>query len=408
MEFEYSHKVRALQERVTSFIQELVLPAESAVHEHNDSNPEAWGPPPIMEDLKSEAKRRDLWNLFLPEDDRGAGLSNLEYAPIAELTGWSPSLAPEALNCSAPDTGNMELLSRFGTPEQQENWLKPLLAGEIRSIFSMTEPDVASSDANNVSLRIDDAGDEWVLNGRKWWSTGALRPDAKLALVMGVTDPDAPLAKRHSLVLVPYGTPGFNIGRSTTVFGFQDRLEGGHAVIDYTDVRIPKENLLGERGSGFAVAQARLGPGRIHHCMRLIGMAERAIAMMTTRAQQRVAFGVPLADQGVIQSWVADARIQVNSARLTVLHAAWRMDTVGNKAARHDVSAAKILVPQVVRDVVDRGIQVFGGAGVSQDYILSYLYATARFLQIADGPDEVHRRSIARAELKASPLFEVM
>lgn len=408
MEFGYSDKVQGLQDRVSSFIKEHVIPAENAFHEYYESNRDTWGPPPIMEDLKAEAKRRDLWNLFLPEDDRGAGLSNLEYAPIAELTGWSPSLAPEALNCSAPDTGNMELLSRFGTPEQQEMWLKPLLAGEIRSIFSMTEPAVASSDANNVSLRIDDAGDRWVLNGRKWWSTAALRPDAKLAFVLGVTDPDAPVGKRHSLVLIPYDTPGIDIVRSTTVFGFQDRHEGGHAVIDYTDVRVPKENLLGERGAGFAVAQARLGPGRIHHCMRLIGMAERAIAMMTARAHQRVAFGVPLAHQGVIQGWLADARIQVNAARLTVLHAAWRMDTEGNKAARHDVAAAKILVPQVAREVVDRGIQVFGGAGVSQDYILSYLYATARFLQIADGPDEVHRRSIARAELKAKPVFEVM
>jgi len=361
----------------------------------------------MMTDLKAEAKRQGLWNLFLPEDDRGAGLSNLEYAPLAELTGWSPLIAPEALNCSPPDTGNMELLSKFGTAAQQEEWLGPLLNGDIRSCFSMTEPDVASSDANNIALSIDQDGDQWVLNGRKWWSTAALRPDCKVSMVMGITDPDAPVGKRQSIVLVPFGTPGMTVVRSTEVLGFEDRHEGGHGVIDFVDVRVPVENLLGERGAGFAVAQARLGPGRLHHCMRLIGMAERAIAMMSGRAQNRIAFGVPLSEQGVVQGWIADARTNVNAARLLVLQAAWRMDNEGNKEARHDIAAAKIMVPQIVKAVVDNGIQLFGGAGVSQDTMLSVLYAQARFLQIADGPDEVHRRSLAGAEFRAEPLLKL-
>lgn len=407
MEFSYSDKVQELQVRVTAFMQERVLPAESTAEAFHASHRDHWGAPPVMQELKAEAKARGLWNLFLPEDSRGAGLSNLEYAPLAELTGWSPFLAPEALNCSPPDTGNMELLSRFGTPEQQERWLKPLLAGEIRSCFSMTEPDVASSDAGNIAMRIDADADEWVVNGRKWWSTSAMRPDCEVALVMGVTDPDAEVGRRHSLVLVPLGTPGTTVVRSTTVFGFEDRHEGGHAVIDFDDVRIPIGSLLGERGAGFAVAQARLGPGRIHHCMRLIGMAERAIAMMTLRARTRAPFGVPLSEQGVVHTWIADARAQVDAARLLVLHAAWRMDRDGNKAARHEIAAAKILVPQVVKEVTDRGIQLFGGAGVSGDTMMSALYAQARFLQIADGPDEVHRRSLARGEFAATPTLDL-
>ena len=407
MEFEYSDKVKDLRHRVVAFMQDNVIPAEPAMDQWYLDHPQEWGAPPQMEAIKAEAKRQGLWNLFLPEDSRGAGLSNLEYAPLAEITGWSPKYGPEALNCSAPDTGNMEILSRYGTPEQQEEWLKPLLAGDIRSCFSMTEPFVASSDANNIELSIGDDGDSWVLNGRKWWSTAALRRENKVALVMGVTDPQAEVGKRHSLVIVPMGTPGLTVMRSTTVFGFDDRHEGGHGVLDYDNVRVPKANLLGPRGGGFAVAQSRLGPGRIHHCMRLIGMAERAVAMMSARAKSRVTWGEPVADQGIFQTWLADSRISIDAARLVVLNAAYRMDTVGNKEARHEIGAAKILVPQAVCDIVDKAIQVFGGAGVSSDFPLSYLYATARILRIADGPDEVHRRSLARAELKRTPLMAV-
>ncbi|EME17525.1 acyl-CoA dehydrogenase family protein [Rhodococcus triatomae] len=404
MDFEYSPKVRDLQSRLTVFMQERVLPAEAVVVEQMASKPDWWGAPPIMADLKAAAKRQGLWNLFLPARE-GAGLTNLEYAPLAELTGWSPTIAPEAVNCNPPDTGNMELLHLFGTPEQKQEWLVPLLDGEIRSCFSMTEPDVASSDANNIRLEIADEGDEWVLTGRKWWSTAALRDDNRVAMVMGVTDPDAPVGSRHSIVLVPMDTPGVEIVRSTTVLGFDDRHEGGHGEIVYNAVRVPKANLLGPRGKGFAVAQARLGPGRIHHCMRLIGMAERAIALMTERARTRVAFGKPLADEGVVQATVADARIAVDAARLTVLRAAWRMDVEGAKAARHDIAAAKVLVPLTVKKIVDDAIQIFGGAGLSQDTPLAMLYSQARFLQIADGPDQVHRRSLARAEFAATPVL---
>jgi acyl-CoA dehydrogenase len=404
MDFEYSPKVRDLQSRLTAFMQDRVLPAEAIAAEQLASKPDWWGAPPIMADLKAAAKRQGLWNLFLPARE-GAGLTNLEYAPLAELTGWSPTIAPEAVNCNPPDTGNMELLHLYGTPEQKQEWLIPLLDGEIRSCFSMTEPDVASSDANNVRLEIADDGDHWVLTGRKWWSTAALREDNRVAMVMGVTDPDAPTGSRHSIVLVPMDTPGVTVVRSTTVLGFDDRHEGGHGEIVYDKVRIPKANLLGPRGQGFAVAQARLGPGRIHHCMRLIGMAERAIALMTDRARTRVAFGKPLADEGVVQATVADARIAVDAARLTVLRAAWRMDVDGAKAARHDIAAAKVLVPLTVKKIVDDAIQIFGGAGLSQDTPLAMLYSQARFLQIADGPDQVHRRSLARAEFAATPVL---
>jgi acyl-CoA dehydrogenase len=404
MDFEYSPKVRDLQSRLTAFMQDRVLPAEAIAAEQLAAKPDWWGAPPIMTDLKAAAKRQGLWNLFLPARE-GAGLTNLEYAPLAELTGWSPTIAPEAVNCNPPDTGNMELLHLYGTPEQKQEWLVPLLDGEIRSCFSMTEPDVASSDANNIRLEIADEGDEWVLTGRKWWSTAALRDDNRVAMVMGVTDPDAPVGSRHSIVLVPMDTPGVEIVRSTSVLGFDDRHEGGHGEIVYNGVRVPKANLLGPRGKGFAVAQARLGPGRIHHCMRLIGMAERAIALMTERARTRVAFGKPLADEGVVQATVADARIAVDAARLTVLRAAWRMDVEGAKAARHDIAAAKVLVPLTVKKIVDDAIQIFGGAGLSQDTPLAMLYSQARFLQIADGPDQVHRRSLARAEFAATPVL---
>lgn len=402
MDFEYSPKVTQLQTRLTAFMQERVLPAEAIAAQQLADKPDYWGAPPIMAELKASAKRQGLWNLFLPARG-GVGLTNLEYAPLAELTGWSPTIAPEAVNCNPPDTGNMELLHLYGTPEQKLQWLIPLLDGEIRSCFSMTEPDVASSDANNVRLEIADEGDEWVLTGRKWWTTAALREDNRIAMVMGVTDPDAAVGSRHSIVLVPMDTPGVEVIRSTSVLGFDDRGEGGHGEIVYAGARVSKANLLGPRGGGFAVAQARLGPGRIHHCMRLIGMAERAIALMAERGRTRVVFGKPLADEGVVQATIADSRIAVDAARLTVLRAAWRMDVEGAKAARHDIAAAKVLVPLTVKQIVDDAIQIFGGAGLSQDTPLAILYAQARFLQIADGPDQVHRRSLARAEFAATP-----
>ncbi|MWA00886.1 acyl-CoA dehydrogenase [Actinomadura sp. LD22] len=405
MDFEYGPKVMALREKLISFMQERVLPAEPVFERQLQDDPGRWGAPPIMAELKDAAKAAGLWNLFLRQEG-GQGLTNLEYAPLAELTGWSPAIAPEALNCSPPDTGNMELLTRYGTPDQRNEWLVPLLDGAIRSCFSMTEPDVASSDANNVRLEILDEGDAWVLNGRKWWSTAALREDCRVALVMGVTDPDAPVGRRHSIVLVPTDTPGMTRTRSTMVLGFDDRHEGGHGEIVFDGVRVPKENLLGPRGGGFAVAQARLGPGRIHHCMRLIGMGERAIALMTERARTRVAFGRPLADEGVVQATVADARIRLDAARLMVLRAAWRMDVDGPKAARHDIAAAKVMTPLTVKHLVDEAIQIFGGAGLSQDTPLAMLFAQARYLQIADGPDQVHRRSIARAEFASDPVLK--
>ncbi|MBF6538562.1 acyl-CoA dehydrogenase family protein [Nocardia farcinica] len=402
MDFAYSHTVEQLRAQLVTFLQDVVLPAEPVAAAQLAAAPEHWGAPPVLADLKDEAKRAGLWNLFLPPHEDG-GLTHLEYAPLAELTGWSPQLAPEALNCSPPDTGNMELLLRYGTDEQRRRWLDPLLDGAIRSCFAMTEPDVASSDANNIRLEIADAGEHWVLTGRKWWTTAALRADNAVALVMGVTDPGAPVGARHSIVLVPMDTPGVTVERSTTVLGFDDRHEGGHGVLAFDGARVPKANLLGPRGKGFAVAQARLGPGRIHHCMRLIGMGERAIALMTRRARDRVAFGVPLADEGVVQATIADARIAVDAARLMVLRAAWRMDVAGAKAARHDIAAAKVLVPRTIKGVVDEAIQIFGGAGLAQDTPLAMLYAQARYLQIADGPDQVHRRSLARAELAATP-----
>lgn len=404
MDFHHSAKVEELRGKLIGFMQNHVLPAEPVAAQQLDDDPNLWGAPPIMAELKATAKDAGLWNLFLPAQG-GAGLTNLEYAPLAELTGWSPQLAPEALNCSAPDTGNMEILTRYGTAEQKQRWLAPLLAGEIRSCFSMTEPDVASSDANNIRLAIADDGDNWVLNGRKWWSSAALRHDNEVFFVMGVTDPDAPTGSRHSIVMVPTDTPGLTIKRSTTVLGFTDRYDGGHAELSYDDVKVPKANLLGPRGKGFAVAQARLGAGRIHHCMRLIGMGERAIALMTERARTRIAFGKPLAEEGVVQATIADARIKIDAARLMVLRAAWRMDVDGPKEARHDIAAAKVLVPLTVKWVVDEAIQILGGAGMSQDTPLAFLYTQARFLQIADGPDQVHRRSLARAELNAEPVL---
>jgi acyl-CoA dehydrogenase len=384
--------------RLLAFMDSHIYPAEPVYEEQMRAAGDPYFHPPIVEELKAEARRLGLWNLFLPDERRGAGLSLLEYAPLAEITGRCPWLAPEVLNCSAPDTGNMEILAHFGTPEQQERWLLPLLEGEIRSCFSMTEPDVASSDATNIRCRIETDGDDYVVTGRKWWSTGALDPRCRIAVVMGVTNPDADAYHRQSMVLVPLDTPGVRLVGGSTVFGFHER--GGHGIIDYEGARVPRSNLLGEEGGGFAIAQARLGPGRIHHCMRLIGMAERAFDVMCRRAVERVAFGKALGEQGVIQDWVAEARIRIEEARLMVLKTAWLVDTQGAKAARIEVGAIKVAVPRTAVWVIDRAIQTLGGAGVAANFPVAALYAHARSLQIADGPDEVHKRSIARRELR--------
>ncbi|MDH4016343.1 MAG: acyl-CoA dehydrogenase family protein, partial [Actinomycetota bacterium] len=355
--------------------------------------------PPVVEDLKATARAAGLWNLFLPGSTApDHGLSVTDYAPLAELTGWSPEIAPEALNCSAPDTGNMEILHMFGTAAQKEQWLAPLLTGEIRSAFSMTEPEVASSDARNISTSVRRDGDDYVINGRKWWSTGANDPRCKVLVVMGKTDPDADVYHQQSMVLVPLDTPGVEIVRNVPVFGYHD--QHGHAEITFTDVRVPVTNLLGEQGSGFAIAQARLGPGRIHHCMRAIGMAERALDLMCRRSIDRVAFGRPLARQGVIQQWIAESRIAIDQARLLTLKAAWMIDTVGAKGARQEIAAIKVVAPRMALEVVDRAIQAHGGAGVSDDTPLAMMWAGLRSLRIADGPDEVHLRDIARLELR--------
>jgi acyl-CoA dehydrogenase len=353
--------------------------------------------PPVVEDLKAEARELGLWNLFLPDPELGAGLSVLEYAPLAEITGRSPELAPEALNCSAPDTGNMEILHMFGTPEQKETWLHPLLEGEIRSCFSMTEPDVASSDATNIRTRIEPTGGGYRITGRKWFSSGAASPRCKVSIVMGVTDPDAEPHRRQSMVLVPMGTPGVTVEREPTVFGYQDR--GGHPQILFDDVQVPSTALLGEQGGGFAIAQARLGPGRIHHCMRAVGAAERCLDLMVQRSQARTAFGRPLSEQGVIGEWIANARIDIEQARLLILKTAWMIDNMGAKAARTEIAAIKVVAPAVLTRVADRAVQLFGAGGFTEDYPLARLYSMGRWLQIADGPDEVHRRSVARAEL---------
>jgi acyl-CoA dehydrogenase len=395
MDFDLGERSRELSKAVEQFLAEAVYPAEPLASPAQ----EGWDPPPVLSGLKEEARRRGLWNLFLPSREWGAGLSNLEYAPIAELSGRSPHLAPEAMNCSAPDTGNMELLAMFGTPEQQQRWLVPLLAGEIRSCFSMTEPDVASSDANNIATSAVRDGDSYVLTGRKWWSSGAMNPRCRVAIVMAVTDPNGPRHQRHSMILVPMDNPGIHIRRSTSVFGYDDRWHGGHAEIEFDRVRVPLSGLLGGENEGFAMAQARLGPGRIHHCMRLIGMAERAVEEMCKRVLRRRAFGAPIAEHGTVQDWIAESRMRIEQARLLVLKTAWLMDTVGNRGAATEIAAIKAVVPEMACWVIDRAIQAHGGAGVSQDTPLASLYAHARTLRIADGPDEVHRRTLARREL---------
>jgi len=397
VEFEETARVKELKSKLLDFMDSHVYPAERVYREQVEQGGDPHKSPPVMEDLKREARRRNLWNLFLPDTNWGAGLTNLEYAPLAEITGRS-FIAPEAINCAAPDTGNMEILAQFGTPEQQEKWLMPLLEGEIRSAFSMTEPDVASSDATNIQCSIRREGDEYVINGRKWWTSGLADPRCSILIVMGKTNPDAHRYMQQSMVLVPVDTPGVKKVRTLSVFGYDEGH--GHCEVIYDNVRVPVSNLLGEEGGGFLIAQARLGPGRIHHCMRAIGMAERAYELMVTRVKSRVAFGKPLAEQGVIQDWIAESRLEIEQARLLTLKAAWLMDTVGKDGARFEISAIKVVAPRVALRVVDRAMQAHGGAGVSQDTPLAAMYAGARTLRFADGPDEVHKMSIARNELK--------
>jgi acyl-CoA dehydrogenase len=397
MDFAFSLRVEEMRQTLLDFMESHVYPAEPAYWQQVRDSGDPHHHAPVMEELKTEARKRDLWNLFMPDKRFGPGLTNLEYAPLAEITGRSAAIAPEAFNCSAPDTGNMEILAEFGTPEQQGRWLTPLLEGEIRSGFGMTEPEVASSDATNIQCRIERDGDHYVINGRKWWTTGAGSKRCKVLIVMGVTNPDADRYRRQSMILVPIDTPGVTVVRSLPVFGFHD--VPGHCEILFEDARVPAENILGEEGGGFAIAQARLGPGRIHHCMRAIGMAERALELMCRRAVSRVAFGKELARQGVIQDWVAEARLRIEQARLLTLKAAWLMDTSGKEAARFEIAAIKVAAASMVTWVIDRAIQVHGGGGVSDDFPLASMYAHARTLHIVDGPDEVHKMVIARREL---------
>ncbi len=399
MEFMYSEKVQALQARVTQFMEEFIYPNETLYEEQLTAQKDRFGAiPPIKLELMQRAKETGLWNLFLPDSTYGAGLTNLEYAPLCEIMGRS-ALAPEVFNCNAPDTGNMELLERYGTEQQKKQWLEPLLEGTIRSCFSMTEPDVASSDATNVEASIVRDGDEYVINGRKWWSSGAGDPRCTISIVMGKTNPDAPRHEQQSMILVPMDTPGLKIERMLSVFGYDDAPHG-HAEITYTNVRVPVSNVIWEEGKGFAIAQGRLGPGRIHHCMRLIGAAERALEEMCKRVEARVAFGKPLAAQGIVQTWIAESRMEIEQARLLTLKAAYMMDTVGNKAAKQEIAMIKAVAPQMALNVIDRAIQAFGAKGVSDDTPLAFLWVQARTLRFADGPDEVHKAQIAKLELR--------
>ncbi|MEV0193175.1 acyl-CoA dehydrogenase family protein [Kitasatospora purpeofusca] len=400
MDFSYDRRTLELRERLEEFMDRHVYPAEPVLAAQlADPARPRWEIPPVVADLRVEARKQGLWNLFLP-GEHGAGLTNLQYAPLAEITGRSPHLAPPALNCAAPDTGNMELLAGFGTAEQRERWLEPLLDARIRSAFAMTEPEVASSDAANIATRIVRDGDEYVVDGRKWYISGAMNPDCRLLIVMGKTDPAAEPHRQQSMVLVPRDTPGVTVRRGMTVFGYDDADHGGHAEVTFEGVRVPAGNLLGEEGAGFAIAQARLGPGRIHHCMRAIGIAERALELTCRRVLDRTAFGGPLADQGVVQDWIAESRVRIEQLRLLVLKTAWLMDTVGNRGAHTEIQAIKIATPRTVEWILDKAVQAHGAAGVSQDTPLAALWAFNRTIRIADGPDEVHKRSLARRELR--------
>jgi acyl-CoA dehydrogenase len=397
VEFEHSAKVRELQSRLSAFMSAHVYPNERRFHQEIDTG-DRWQPVPVIEELKRQARADGLWNLFLPESEYGAGLSNREYAPLCEIMGRSPGFAPEVFNCSAPDTGNMEVLVRYGTAEQKQRWLEPLLAGEIRSCFAMTEPDVASSDATNIRSTIARDGDDYVINGRKWWISGAGDPRCRVAIFMGRSNPDAPRHQQQSMILVPLDTPGVDIRRMLPVFGFDDAPHG-HAEIVFDNVRVPADHMLLGEGRGFEIAQGRLGPGRIHHCMRLIGIAERALELMIARVKARVAFGRPLAEQGTIRADIAESRIEIDQARLLTLRAAHLMDTVGNKQARSEIAQIKVVAPRMALRVLDRAIQAHGAAGISDDFPLSKAWAHARTLRLADGPDEVHLEAIAKLEL---------
>jgi len=398
MDFAYSEKINELRKQLNDFMDQYIYPNEQVYHEQITASGDPYHHTEIIDELKIKAKEQGLWNLFLPDDVYGAGLTNLDYAPLAEImgrVGWSS----EVFNCSAPDTGNMEILAQFGTPEQKKDWLMPLLNGEIRSAFAMTEPDVASSDATNIQLTIKRDGDEYVLNGRKWWISGAARERCKIFIVMGKTAPDSPdRYRQQSMVLVPKNTPGVVIKRSLPVMGYIDNES--HCEVLFENVRVPVSNLLGEEGTGFAIAQARLGPGRIHHCMRSIGAAQRALELMFQRATSRIAFGKPLSEQGVIQEWIAQSYLEIEQARLLTLKAAWMIDTLGKKAAQNEIAMIKIAAPEVFTNVVNRAMQVFGGAGLSDDFPLAAMWAHGRILHIADGPDEVHKRSLAKSVLR--------
>lgn len=397
MDFELTDRCKEYQDRLLAFMHSHIYPNESVYEEQLEAAGDPHAHPPVMEELKAEAKRRGLWNLFHPHKEWGPGLKNAEYAPLAEIMGRSP-IGSEACNCSAPDTGNMEVLTMFGSPAQQQQWLRPLLDGEIRSAFGMTEPDVASSDATNIALRIERQGDGYVLNGRKWWTSNIYHPNCKIMITMGKTDLSAPTHRQQSMVLVPVDTPGVTLKRNLTVFGYID--QEGHGEVLYDNVRVPTANLIGNEGDGFLISQARLGPGRIHHCMRTIGAAERALDLMCQRALNRTTFGRRVAERANIQDWIAEARIEIEMIRLLTMKTAWLMDTVGNKGARTEVSAIKVAAPNVALKIIDRAIQVHGGGGVCQDFPLARMYSGIRTLRLADGPDEVHKMTIARRELK--------
>jgi acyl-CoA dehydrogenase len=400
MDFQFDSRTEELQENLLGFMDSHVYPAEAVFEGQLDAldDPWAWDSTSVIQELRAAARGRGLWNLFLPGEE-GAGLTNLQYAPLAEISGRSIQLAPAAMNCAAPDTGNVEVLHLFGTDVQKKEWLEPLMDGRIRSAFAMTEPEVASSDAANIQLSIVRDGDEYVLNGRKWWTTGAMNPNCGIFIVMGKTDPSADRHRQQSMVLVPRDVPGLEIVRGMKVYGYDDREHGGHAELSFTDVRVPVSNLIGGEGEGFGIAQARLGPGRIHHCMRAIGIAERAIELMCERAESRVAFGRPISEQGTVRAWIAESRAMLEQLRLLVLKTAWLMDTVGNKGAKTEIHAIKIATPQTVQWILDKAVQVHGAAGVSQDFPLASMYAGIRTLRFADGPDEVHKNALAKAEL---------